>query len=246
MFLLATILDTVQRFVHAGGYYVIFGLLFACGLGLPLPEDIPLILGGYFAATGHLHLATVAIIAWFGIIGGDCVLYSLGKKYGLNITRIPFIGKHVTREGIVKAEVLFDRWGIWVVGVGRMLAGIRGLMVVAAGTIRYNFVKFIIADGLGAIVSGGCFLLLGYWAGKAFGDLNALRAKIQHWEHWIFGGIILVVAILIGVAWYRKKQHKPHLADVAIGKAADKAIEHPIKKSPPPEQSEADRAQSHV
>src|SRR5205809_185550 len=108
MFLLATILDTVQRFVHAGGYYVIFGLLFA-----------------------------------------------------------------------------------------------------AAGTIRYNFVKFIIADGLGAIVSGGCFLLLGYWAGKAFGDLNALRAKIQHWEHWIFGGIILVVAILIGVAWYRKKQHKP-------------------------------------
>ena len=161
MFLLATILDTIQRFVHAGGYYVIFGLLFACGLGLPLPEDVPLILGGYFSATGHLDLAVVAIVAWFGIIGGDCVLYHFGKKYGLNITRVPYIGKHVTKEGIQKAEVLFDRWGIWVVGVGRMLAGIRGMMVVAAGTIRYNFVKFIIADGLGAIVSGGSFLMLG-------------------------------------------------------------------------------------
>src|SRR5436853_2792945 len=71
--LFATILDTIQRFVEAGGYYVIFGLLFACGLGLPLPEDVPLIIGGYFVATGHLHLTILAISAWLGIIGGDCV-----------------------------------------------------------------------------------------------------------------------------------------------------------------------------
>ena len=49
--LFATILDTIQRFVEAGGYYVIFALLFACGLGLPLPEDVPLIIGGYFVVT---------------------------------------------------------------------------------------------------------------------------------------------------------------------------------------------------
>src|SRR4051812_1343812 len=180
MFFLATILDTVQRFVHAGGYYVIFGLLFCCGLGLPLPEDIPLILGGYFAATGHLDLAIVAVVSWFGIIGGDCMLYYFGHRYGLNITRVPFIGKHVTRERIVKAEHLFEKYGVAVVGVGRMFAGIRGAMVIAAGTIRYNFIKFVIADGLGAIVSGGLFLMVGYWAGKKLGDLNALRAKVQH------------------------------------------------------------------
>jgi membrane protein DedA with SNARE-associated domain len=229
MYLVATILDTVQRFVHAGGYYVIFALLFACGLGLPLPEDIPLILGGYFAAIGQLDLAVVAVVGWFGIIGGDCVLYSLGKKYGLNITRVPFVGKHVTREGIQKAEVLFERWGIWVVGVGRMFAGVRGAMVLAAGTIRFDFVKFIIADGIGAVVSGGLFLMLGYWAGKKLGDLNALRAKIQHVEHWLIIGLIVVVAMGIGVALYRRKRDKPKLLDVALQKAAEKAVEHPIK-----------------
>ena len=36
-----------------------------------------------------------------------------------------------------------------VVGIGRMFAGIRGGMVIAAGTTRYRFIKFIIADGLG-------------------------------------------------------------------------------------------------
>src|SRR5438034_963149 len=122
-------LDTVQHFVDVGGVYVIFGLLFACGLGLPLPEDIPLIIGGYFAATGHLHLVALAIFSWLGIIGGDCMLYYFGHRYGLNITRVPFVGKHVTKSRIESAEQLFHRWGIWVVAVGRLFAGIRGAMV---------------------------------------------------------------------------------------------------------------------
>jgi membrane protein DedA with SNARE-associated domain len=240
--LLATILDTVQRFVHAGGYYVIFALLFACGLGLPLPEDIPLILGGYFAAIGELHLGIVAFVAWFGIIGGDCVLYHMGKKYGLNITKAPLIGKHVTQEGIEKAQKLFEKYGIWVVGVGRMFAGIRGAMVLAAGTIRYNFIKFLIADGIGAIASGGLFLMLGYWAGKKLGNLNKLRAKIQHVEHWILLGLIVVVVISIGVYIYRRKRHKPSLGHQALTKVAEKAAAHQKHGShPAPVTSDVDR-----
>jgi membrane protein DedA with SNARE-associated domain len=227
MFLLATILDTVQRFVHAGGYYVIFGLLFCCGLGLPLPEDIPLILGGYFSATGHLDLAIVGVVSWLGIIGGDCMLYYFGHRYGLNITRVPFIGKHVTKERIVRAEQLFERWGIWVVGVGRLFAGIRGAMVIAAGTIRFNFIKFIIADSLAAIISGGLFIALGYWGGKKLGDLNALRHKISHYEHWVLIGIGLIVVGVIGYNLWRSRRHKPTLADVALTKVADKLPPHP-------------------
>src|SRR5688500_16025189 len=78
--------DRVARWIEWGGYSVIFGLLFAGGLGLPLPEAIPLLLGGYFASQGDLNLALVGIVAWLGIIGGDCVLYAIARKYGLNIT----------------------------------------------------------------------------------------------------------------------------------------------------------------
>ena len=42
-----------------------------------------------------------------------------------------------------------------------MFAGIRGAMVVAAGAMRFNFIKFVIADGLAALVSGGLFVWLG-------------------------------------------------------------------------------------
>src|SRR5689334_12695210 len=153
--------ERVEIWIEAGGIFVLFGLLFACGLGLPLPEDVPLLLGGYFVALGKMKLLWVAVVAWCGIIAGDCVLYSLARRYGLNITRVPFVGKHVTKERILWAEQKFERWGVWVVGVCRMFAGVRGAMVIAAGAIRFNFLKFIIADGLAAIVSGGLFVFLG-------------------------------------------------------------------------------------
>ncbi len=182
LWVLAALLDFnhVENWIAAGGYVAVFALLFACGLGLPLPEDIPLIIAGALVANGKLNIVHTSIVAWCGIIGGDLCLYHFGKKFGLEITRVPFIGKHVTKEPHpLRAEELFEKYGIWVVAVGRMFAGIRGAMVVAAGAIKYNLVKFIIADGLAAIVSGGLFLAFGYWLGSQHGSQAAALACMK-------------------------------------------------------------------
>lgn len=180
--------------IGSGGYLVLFGLLFSCGVGVPIPEDVPLLVAGALVGSGHMHLAAAAIVAWCGIIGGDCVLYYLGRRYGLNITKLPLIGKHVTKERIFKAERLFDHYGVWVVAVGRLFAGIRGAMVIAAGTIKYHFAKFVIADGLAAVVSGGLFLLLG----RAFGkNLTMVAEEIHKYGGWIFAGVAVLLSVFI-------------------------------------------------
>ena len=205
-------LNHVQGWLEAGGYFVLFGLLFACGLGLPLPEDIPLLLSGYLVAqppgaSGKMSLVHAAVVAWCGIIGGDCVLYYLGRRYGLNITRVPFIGKHVTKTRIIWAETKFEQWGVLVVAVGRMFAGVRGAMVVAAGVSRFKFYKFVLADGLAAVVSGGLFMYLGYLAGKKLGTLEEARLKIEKGEGWVIGVLlILVVCGLVWIFWHRKRK----------------------------------------
>ncbi len=198
-------LHKVMELVGSGGYFALFGLLFACGVGLPLPEDIPLTVAGIFVGSHNMSLPIAAVVAWCGIIGGDCVLYSLGRKYGLNITKVPLIGHHVTRERIQRAEVLFEKYGVWVVAVGRLFAGIRGGMVVAAGTIRFSFLKFIIADGLAALVSGGMFIALGMWLGA---NMDLLEKKIEEFK--IGLGIFGVVAaiVLIAYIYWRRKTHK--------------------------------------
>src|SRR5258708_2647964 len=132
----------IVEWVSKGGCAVLFGLLFACGLGLPLPEDIPLITAGFLIYEGKLNFALAAFCAWCGIIGGDCMLYLLGRKFGDDVSKIPFIGRHVDKRRMAKVERWFAHWGVWVVAIGRLFAGVRGAMVVVAGATRFTFVKF--------------------------------------------------------------------------------------------------------
>jgi len=187
-----------------GGYVVLFGLLFSCGLGMPLPEDIPLLVAGMLYGAGKMHLLPLAIGAWCGIIGGDCILYYLGHRFGLNITKVPVVGKHVTKERILRAEKLFEKYGVWVVAVGRLFAGIRGAMVVAAGTIRFNFIKFVIADGLAALVSGGLFV----WLGMKFGEnLHVIQHKIHEYSTFVFWVLAAGGVVTVSYIWWRRAGH---------------------------------------
>src|SRR4051812_8429816 len=229
MDLLAMIhLERVAELMDIGiaGYFVLFGLLFSCGLGMPLPEDIPLLVSGMLVGQHRMHVWAVAICAWCGIIGGDCVLYYMGHRFGLNITKVPFIGKHISKERILQAEHLFEKYGIWVVAVGRLFAGIRGAMVVAAGTIRFNFIKFIIADGLAALVSGGLFV----WLGIKFGEnLNYIERQITRYSRLVFILVALAVIGFVMSIWLRKRRHTRSAAELAADAIEQVAEEHKLK-----------------
>jgi len=221
----------VRHWVHHGGPPVLFLLLFSCGLGMPLPEDIPLLAAGGMVAAGQMNLALAAICGWAGIIGGDCVLYYLGKSFGSEVSKIPFIGRHVSEERMRYVEKLFERWGVWVVAVGRMFAGIRGAMVVVAGATRFTFWKFIIADSLAAIVSGGLFLYLGFVFSRRLRDLNE---HVHQAKRWILIGCILLVIAVVVFVWIKNAMKRKGPAGFPVLEANHSPpTADPVPQSPP-------------
>lgn len=196
--------EKVEQWMLAGGYVFFFAILFISGLGVPIPEDVPLIAAGALIANDKMEWVPVAFVAWCGIIGGDMVLYHLGKKFGPNITKVRYVGKHINIARLGQIESLFAKYGFWVVFVGRMFAGVRGVMVVTAGTIGYSRVKFIVADGIAAIVSGGLFVFLGYWLGQ---NLPALMKKVDTGKG-ILMGIVLVALVGAGIWWWLKRRKR--------------------------------------
>jgi membrane protein DedA with SNARE-associated domain len=221
---LATMFQWVQAKMAVAGYPTLFGLLLACGMGLPLPEDVPLFLAGYFVADGKMSMVPAALCAWLGIIGGDCILYFLGRTFGMNITRVPFIGTHINQDRIKWAHERFEKYGVWVVAIGRIFAGIRGAMVVTAGTIRFTFSHFIIADSLAAIVSGGLFFALGYWGRLHMGSPEQIEKKIEFYKKSVSAGAGgLLVLYLLWLWWknyQREKRKKAMIQQAHLREAA--------------------------
>ena len=193
-----------------GGAFISFGLLFACGLGLPLPEDVPLIVTGAFLckARGGMETwqawAIVGALNWLGIICGDVSLYWISRRYGRAVTKAPLIGRHLTLERIDRVGGWFAHYGVMVVAVGRLIAGIRGAMVVAAGITRFNFAKFIIADGLAAVVSGGLFMVVGHYLGESLNDAMIHKFK----NYFAIGAVVLALMVALYIVW-RHRSNPP-------------------------------------
>lgn len=196
--------------VEAHGYIAIFALLFLSGVGLPLPEDVPLIAAGVAIARRGMIWSIAGPVAWVAMMLGDSALYIIGYVVGRKVVHLPIIGRHVSEQRLQRCERWFDRWGIWAVGIGRMFAGIRTAIVVTAGTMEFNYLKLLMADGIAAIISGGAFMILGYWAAKHAVQVSERISEIVEPYDFDLKLIALAACLaLIAVLWWRARNKPP-------------------------------------
>lgn len=71
----AKLLSFLSGFSGPMAYTVILGVLLACGLGVPIPEDITLIGAGLLAGLGKISLAGALIAGFIGVLIGDAFLF---------------------------------------------------------------------------------------------------------------------------------------------------------------------------
>src|SRR4051812_11735766 len=77
-------------------YLIIFGILVACGLGFPLPEDVPLIIAGYMCSQEDMEVPWALLVTIAGVLMGDTILFYLGRKMGMRFlgsTRVQMLFK---------------------------------------------------------------------------------------------------------------------------------------------------------
>lgn len=170
-------------------YLSIFGVLVACGVGLPLPEDFSLIFGGYLAYSGRVHLPYMMLVGFVGILIGDSLIYTAGRRMGGRVAGHRFLSRIITPEKRARVEKLFHGHGEKIVMLARFLPGVRAVTYFTAGSARMRYWHFIFFDGLAALASAPLFVFLGY----RFGDeLELVVKKIRE-------GQVAVIAVAVAV-----------------------------------------------
>lgn len=148
-----------------GAYGLVLAVLLACGLGVPLPEDVALITGGYLVYSGSARLLPMIVVAFVGILGGDSFAFLLGRRLGSQLERRWPFRLLVTPSKRKKVEGLFVRYGERIVMAARFMPGVRAVTYFLAGSMRMRYSHFIFFDALAALLSAPVFVLLGYHFG---------------------------------------------------------------------------------
>jgi membrane protein DedA with SNARE-associated domain len=197
-------------------YATVFGVLVACGLGVPLPEDISLILGGFLAHKGAASLPMMMLVGFGGILVGDSLIFYAGRRLGTQVGRAPqgFFAKVVTPEKRARVEGMFALHGQKIVMIARFLPGVRAVTYFTAGSAGMSYWRFIFWDGLAALLSAPFFV----WLGFAFGD------KLDYAIDRMKEGQLVVLAVLAvgGLAFFVWRKRLAALRGAAL-QAAVKA-----------------------
>lgn len=212
-------------------YLTIFGVLMACGVGVPLPEDVSLLLGGYLAHRGAVVLWGMIFVGFLGILAGDSLIYLAGRRVALRAAHVPtgWIARVVTKEKRAKVESLFKKHGEQIILVARFLPGIRVVAFFVAGTVGMGYGKFVLYDGLASLASAPIIVYLGYRFGER---LHVIIEKIKQGQLAI---VLAVVALLLGsFLWRRIKARRALPQEKAThGAAGDQTSANLASPRPP-------------
>ena len=192
-------------FVLQYSYAAEFIILLACGLGLPVPEEVTLIAGGYLCWKPDVKnsLAITILVCMTAILLGDWLMFLLGKRYGKWILRSRWFRRMLTRRKLARVTLYFSKYGVKTVFFARFFAGIRVPVYFMAGSLKMRSWKFLWLDFWGAALS----VPISIWAGKYFGEriqdaIHVMkRVKLQ-----IAIGILACIALYILYRYFKRRR----------------------------------------
>lgn len=192
---------SIQEWMQHAFYPVLLLMLVAASLGVPIPEDVPLIAAGVILSQQPESVSWIGTlaVALLGVMCGDVVLYVLGSRWGPDVFQHRFVQRLITPKRFRKTTMRFRRYGMWMCFFGRFFMGVRAAMCITAGVTRFPFWRFILADLAGAVISIPLLVWLGYWFASTIPTLREYMHVIQ------WGLLIAAVCVVMYFAFMYKR-----------------------------------------
>jgi membrane protein DedA with SNARE-associated domain len=203
-----------------GSYLAIVFFLVICGFGVPVPEEIPVVLAGVLASQGTLEFWPAWLACVIGAIGGDSVMYAIGYFWGHGwFAKHPRFAKllHADREAWFEEAI--SRHSFKVLFLARFMVGIRAPVYLAAGIVRIPYLRFLAMDAFCATVVVTLFFSLAYKYGE----------PIIHWIRnaevtLTIGALLGASAIVSYVYWRYSRRVTQKLKSAAEGPSPEPPI----------------------
>lgn len=169
-------------------------------VGLVVPGETAVLVGGVVAHSGALPLWAVIVGAVAGAAAGDQIGFLVGRRYGQRLLdRLP---DRLTRSGdIERALSLLRRRGAFAVVIGRWAAALRALVPGLAGMSGMPQGRFTAANISGGAIWAMAVAVVGYAAGAS---LTVLAKRLG-----LAGEVLLaaaVVALVVGLFISRRRR----------------------------------------
>lgn len=198
--LVETIVEWIRPAFSVAGYPIIAAAVLAersIFIGLLIPGDVILALGGVYASQGRMSLVLVIVIGTISAIIGESIGYWLGRRHGVNLLRhLPLLNRLEKR--LHAAQDYFKKHGGKTVAIGRYATAAGAFVPFTAGMGKMPFRRFLLFDVPAIVVWASAITIFGYEAGQHLDFIDTVLSRFG------FGVLALVAAFFLGRYLWRR------------------------------------------
>lgn len=193
---------TIQ-FLTERGYAVLFAWVLAEQIGLPIPASPMLLAAGALAGSGRLSVLNAIALAVLASLLSDGLWYQLGRHRGARVLELLCRISLEPDSCVRKTENAFARHGARSLLVAKFIPGLNTAAPPLAGIFRMYLPRFLLFDGLGALLWAGTFAGLGYLFSRQIERVAAPALRLGPWLLGAIGG-----ALGGYIAWKYVQRHR--------------------------------------
>jgi membrane protein DedA with SNARE-associated domain len=177
-------------------------------VGLVVPGETVMLLGGAVAGQGAIDIYLLIAIAWFTAWAGDTTSFFIGRRLGRE-----FVIKHGPRVGIgherfEKVEDYFSRHGGKTIFIGRFISLVRAFAPFIAGSSGMRYRAFVPYSILGTGLWASAHILVGYFFSRSIES----AAKYAGRGAFVLASTIVVVVVTVTVIRYLRVEENRRTA----------------------------------
>jgi membrane protein DedA with SNARE-associated domain len=201
-------LDKLEEFAQIYGYWaVLFGIMLE-SLGIPLPGESIVLVGGFLAGRGDLGFWQVLACVITGAVVGNTCGYWVGVYGGWPLVLQVSRWFRIDEQKLLDIKQRFSLNASRAVFFGRFITLLRVFAGPLAGIVEMPFGQFMLYNVLGAVVWASAIVTAAFFAGQ-WVDLEQLIRWVSQFSVVVLGAIAAWFLVPLGIKGIRKTWFKP-------------------------------------
>ncbi|MCU5684480.1 MULTISPECIES: DedA family protein [Bacillus cereus group] len=191
-------LHELLSYIEQYGYWALFFCLWLGIIGMPIPDEMIVMSGGFVSSLGILSVIPAFLLTYLGVVSGLSLGYIVGKIFGTKV--LDKLMKKKKAKYLLKSQQMVEKYGHYALVTSYFIPVVRHIVPYLVGMNNMSFKTYALYSYTTGLVWTLAYFVLGSLFGQHIESIVALAIEYGVY----FGGIVFGVAS--GAYLYRQRR----------------------------------------
>lgn len=192
-------LHELLSYIEQYGYWALFFCLWLGIIGMPIPDEMIVMSGGFVSSLGILQVIPAFLLTYLGVVSGLSLGYILGKIFGTKV--LDKLMKKKKAKYVVKSQEMVEKYGHYALVTSYFIPVVRHVVPYLVGMNNMSFKTY----ALYSYTTGFLWTLVYFVLGSLFGQhIESIVAVAIEYGVYFGGSIAVIVSVFY---LYRQKRN---------------------------------------